>query len=609
MIGLPRRLGLDVALSLAMASAVLLTAAVVHFSWLRTSNDNIDMIVSRLNDTAASAVHREVNATFQATEAAVEIVRSILFQGAVKKDDEVNREFAFLSVLRSQPAVSWLGIAFPDGRFFGSHRLDNQRVEMVEIGDQVDESVRWLRRDEYKLIPGDIFFEERTKGTTPYVTLGSKWYRAAMENRRTSWTMVNILPNGFEPGAVASSALRKGERLDGIVMATIDFKRLSDYLASLSISAVGQASILAESGAVIASSVIRPAERLEFRPASSTDAAATLMTSATGEDYYVTATPLGVNGWRLMTAVPRRAFTETTDRNTRNLALLILGLVLVSALSSAAFANWTFAKPIGRLASELRHIESFSLKEVKYHATWLRELDELSRALKRMATSLGAFGKFVPTDIVRALTAKGIDPQPGGETRDITVMFADLPGFTKLTERHGADVTPFLTEFLTLATQAIHREGGTVDKFIGDCIMGVWNAPNDVPDHALHACRAADAIRRLMREVERPDGTMPATRVRIGISSGPAFVGNIGSEERLSFTAIGDVVNVASRLESLGKEYGVEILLGEQTNAAVRGRAHTRSLGTSQVRGREGQIEVFELLSGFPAAKGHSAAI
>ncbi len=110
------------------------------------------------------------------------------------------------------------------------------------------------------------------------------------------------------------------------------------------------------------------------------------------------------------------------------------------------------------------------------------------------------------------------------------MLFADLPGFTKMTEEYGADVAPFLTDFLTLATKAIHREGGTVDKFIGDCIMGLWNAPAPVADHALRACRAADAIRREMQDLPRPDGRRDGQKVRIGINTGAALVGNIGSD-------------------------------------------------------------------------------
>ena len=149
---------------------------------------------------------------------------------------------------------------------------------------------------------------------------------------------------------------------------------------------------------------------------------------------------------------------------------------------------------------------------------------------------------------------------------------------------------------LTLATQAIHREGGTVDKFIGDCIMGLWNAPLPEDEHALKACRAADAIRRAMRALPRPDGRMHAPGVRIGINTGVALIGNVGSAERLSYTAIGDVVNVASRLEALGKEYEVEIILSEATVRWCEGALRVRSLGASVVRGRAKPLQIYELV-------------
>jgi len=202
----------------------------------------------------------------------------------------------------------------------------------------------------------------------------------------------------------------------------------------------------------------------------------------------------------------------------------------------------------------------------------------------------------VPSDIVRSLIQQGIEPKPGGELREITVMFADLPGFTQLTEDHGPDVAPFLTEFLTLATKAIHEEGGIVDKFIGDCIMGIWNAPAANEDHAYSACRAAQKIRQAMRHVARPDGRTEGQFVRIGINSGVALVGNIGSSERLSYTAIGDVVNVASRLEALGKDLKAEVLISEATRELAGPRVITRAHGTAAIKGRTSTVHVFELV-------------
>jgi adenylate cyclase len=598
---------LSLALTALVLAAVLITALVVHLSWMWTASRNVQSVVGSLNSQTANAVRKELETTFRASEGAVEIIRSILFQGAVKAEDEVKREFVFLSVLRSLPAVSWIGFGFPDGRFFGSHALDDGKIEMVEIGAPLASGGRYLRRDRYQPIPGDIFFEERTKGETAYVSLGSKWYRAALDGVGQVWCMVDILPNGFEPAAVVSTRLEQHNRLQGVLMVTINLKRLADFLASLDVARTGAAVIVGENGNVIASSVrgMKSASLTEntggallaaLRQASAGGISPDGTVSTEEGDYYATATSLDFNGWRLLTAIPRAVFTAEIDRNTRWLLGGVALLALIDAVLAALFAHLAFARPIQRIAGELRHVESFALGKVRHIPTSLRELDDLSAALKRMAGSLKAFGLYVPADIVRSLIQQGIEPKPGGELKEITVMFADLPGFTKLTEIYGADVAPFLTDFLTLATQAIHRQGGTVDKFIGDAIMGLWNAPLSEEQHALKACRAAADIRRAMRALPRPDGLTGAPVVRIGINTGVALIGNVGSAERLSYTAIGDVVNVASRLEALGKEYGVEIILSETTLRQCGNAIRVKPLGAAGVRGRAKPLEIYELL-------------
>ena len=186
-------------------------------------------------------------------------------------------------------------------------------------------------------------------------------------------------------------------------------------------------------------------------------------------------------------------------------------------------------RPIKALASEIEFVESFRLDQVRRLSNWLAELDDLSAALKRMATGLSA-GRYIPTELVRDLIAQGVEPKPGGERADHRHV-RDLPGFTTLAERYGPDVEPYLTAFLTVATEAIAREEGTVDKFIGDAVMAFWNAPREVPDHAMRAARAADAIRAAMQSIARPGGPLEGPAVRIGLNTGTAMVGNIGSAD------------------------------------------------------------------------------
>jgi class 3 adenylate cyclase len=296
----------------------------------------------------------------------------------------------------------------------------------------------------------------------------------------------------------------------------------------------------------------------------------------------------------LLTAIPRSTFAGEIDRNTRRVLFVVVALALLAAATAALFANFVFARPIRRLAAQLREVERFSLDQVRHVPTFLAELNDFSQALRRMAGGLSAFARYLPLDVVKPLVSGEVEPRPGGKLTEITVMFADLPAFTELTEQLGPDVEPHLTSFLTLAVAAIHAEGGTVDKFIGDAVMAIWNAPNEVPDHALRACRAANAIRAGLHALPAISPDRSEIRVRIGINTGNALVGNVGSAERLSYTAIGDTVNTASRLVGVAKEHCVEVVLSE-TTYALAGAVTAEPLGVATVRGKSVPVAIYAL--------------
>jgi adenylate cyclase len=156
---------------------------------------------------------------------------------------------------------------------------------------------------------------------------------------------------------------------------------------------------------------------------------------------------------------------------------------------------------------------------------------------------------------------------------------------------------PVIGEFLSAATTAVEKEGGTIDKFIGDSVMAFWGAPRDQEDHAFHACKAALEIQRTLGLLDRRDGSGQAIGVRIGINTGKAIVGNIGTRSRLNYTVLGDTVNLASRLEAANKVYRTSIILGEETASCVANRAVVRELDRVAVYGREEGTRIFELIS------------
>lgn len=202
------------------------------------------------------------------------------------------------------------------------------------------------------------------------------------------------------------------------------------------------------------------------------------------------------------------------------------------------------------------------------------------------------FRQYMPESVATALIADPAQAALGGATRTISVMFADLRGFTSLSERLSPpELVQLLNRYYGAAAQVVLAEGGTIDKFMGDAMMAIFNAPSQQPDHALRACRAALAMQRAIAPLTAEAPDMP--RFGIGVNTGEALVGNIGSEAIRNFTAIGDTVNLASRLQTRAE--GGQVLINASTYAQVRDQVDATPLGRLQVKGKEEPVEVFLL--------------
>jgi len=216
-----------------------------------------------------------------------------------------------------------------------------------------------------------------------------------------------------------------------------------------------------------------------------------------------------------------------------------------------------------------------------------------------MKASLRSFGRYVPTELVRDVLARGEEARLGGETRCLSIQFSDIESFTHISEHmQPAEVVQSLAEYLDAMTSVVREHDGTIDKFMGDGIMAFWNAPNEVPDHAARACRAALAEQERLRAMRArwEAAGKPAFRARIGLHVGEVVVGNIGTPERFAYTVIGDAVNLASRLEGLNKEYGTYILASEDLRTAAGATFEWRRLDHVAVVGRTEGTAVSELL-------------
>lgn len=212
-----------------------------------------------------------------------------------------------------------------------------------------------------------------------------------------------------------------------------------------------------------------------------------------------------------------------------------------------------------------------------------------------------AFSQYVAPSVVRQLTAHPERLKLGGEVRELTILFCDIRNFSAIAERMSAEeLTAFINSFLTPLSDIIIESGGTIDKYMGDAILAFWNAPLDQPDHPERACRAALAIMARMRdlnrdwrrEAEAAGRAFEDVRIGIGLNTGECCVGNLGSENRFDYSAIGDAVNIASRLEGLTKIYGLSLLVSEDTCKRAPELGFIEA-DLVRVKGRTGATRVF----------------
>jgi adenylate cyclase len=216
--------------------------------------------------------------------------------------------------------------------------------------------------------------------------------------------------------------------------------------------------------------------------------------------------------------------------------------------------------------------------------------------------------------MVDQVLAKGGAVQLGGDKRELTVLFSDIRGFTTLSERLDPHVLlEFLNEYLTPMTDIIvSDQRGTLDKYIGDAIMAFWGAPQEQPDHALLACRAALQMMARLQELKEAwrERGLPEIDIGVGVNTGPMSVGFVGSQDRFyNYTVLGDAVNLASRLEGANKEYGTHVIIGPTTFEQVEGRVVTRELDQVRVKGKREPVKIHELISLAPATPEASAFV
>ena len=604
------RIGIRSAISALVLTSIVVSAVGVHLLWWRTAQQVSQTLADTINDQIVSAVGDELQSITSEARSSMLAVRTLLVEKVFDPRDAGKREVVFLSQLRSQPTISWVAFAWPDGAFFAGHKLGDGVIEMLEItGD------RKIRINRYEYVSDDIRLKASRVEDTNYSVTDQEWFREAIRSNDEHWSTLTTHPNGERLAAAFASPIEIDQKPAGVIAIIIELTRVSNFLSQLTVGKSAGAFILERDGRVVASpdanasevnalktdhplfpvavdairqagSAYNPGEGEVFRSQVSRD----------GKVYQAVLTPISFPGWSLVTVVPESEFLGPVQMTIRKLVIGLAALIVFAGLLSAWLAQRLIAAPLIKVVGEIRHVERFDLDKVERHPSRLTEIENLSGAIGDMAQGLAAFGKYIPADLVKRLISDGNGARLGGAVRPMSVMFIDLAGFTGMSERLGDRIIPLLSRYFDCVSTQIQDQGGTIDKFIGDAVMAFWGAPAPNPDHAADCCRAALACRRALAEASLVDDHGQPIKIRIGVNSGDMLVGNIGSEVRLNYTVIGDAVNIASRLESTNKTYGSTIIIGPETRRLAGERIVVRELDRLAVYGRAGGLQIYELL-------------
>ena len=573
--------------------------------------------------------------TINYMQPAERIINQIKYLIENGKLDYRNKD-VFLSFLKNtlenNKEIGAIYLGMPDGNFMMTKRMvDGSYSTRVITRTKNNVIIDWTHEN----IENEINFpDEMLLPDEGYDPRERGWYQSALDKKSLVWEDVYVFASDKIPGvSCAMPVYEKNKELSGVLGIDIGVMEFSFFLGEIELSKIGKAVILNNKDEIIAVSMDRSSKadvinNILFK-GQSIDELNLILAEDSKDDLiresyfayqgskgqkhlpifksnkkkyttkYQRFNPNEYFRWSIGIVIPEKTIMGAVNTNN----IIVLSISLFFIILSLAMGIWfskSISNPLSLLSKEMEKVQRFELDDTKEVHSVLKEVHDMNSSFQNMIVGLRSFKKYVPSNLVSKLIQLGQEAKIGGEKRRLTLFFSDIKNFTTISEElDPEELVDNLVKYLSKISRAIIENNGTVDKYMGDGIMAFWGAPDKVNDHSVLACYSALECQLILDKImkENPESHLAKFFTRIGLHTGEVIVGNMGSDERLNYTVIGDAANLASRLEGLNKFYGTKIIISESTYQEAKEFVCARLLDKVAVKGKSEGVFIYELIS------------
>lgn len=611
-----RKIRIRIAVTAMMMVLTSVSLLIVNYQWIHNGFNLADMIQKREAAVIFSAASAELDNTFGRAPAILNKYAAILRASETNADDLDRLAGYFAAELRTIPFMSWISLATRmEGSFVGATwRGDNIIINMSIANRANGATQEWIVNPDGSLQQIDALVPER------FEPRETEWFYRGYLVPGVSWGLPYEFREGGK-GITAVKAIHSGAPNSWVGTMTADFRldAITERLRVISDQFAGSLLLIIHGKrdefvptdqnqtAIIGALQDLLSDNRRLADSGEIDIAA----GHNPERYFYSAAPLTIiEGLEIdlvyIVPVADSAFGTIQDSIIRNMLLSVM--VLLGCLVVAFLVARSIARPLEQLSSRVSEISLDRINEFRpLRPHWLKEINQTRQTTNDMVAGLrkgeeirSTFGRYIPEALASALEKGTIELELGGHEAHVTAMFTDIEGFTTISETYPSDqLVTLLNRYFAEVLEVIEKHHGMVVDFIGDGLFAIFGAPVANQQHSdLAITCALDMIERTEAfERQLAAENISWGRTRIGLNTGRVIAGNVGGAGRQKYTALGDVVNTAARIEGLNKQVGTRMLAASTTLTEATVKQTWRSVGVYRFVGKANPLEIFEAVS------------